>query len=75
MSGTPTLLAPQRTQSDGGSASDRPPAISRRPEDEEARPYVLAGELGKGSFAVVYKGYHEVCAHIISISESNEFVP
>lgn len=33
---------------------------TRRAEDDEAKPYVLAGELGKGSFATVYKGFHEV---------------
>ena len=31
-----------------------------RPEDEEVRPYIIVGDLGKGSFATVYKGYHEV---------------
>ena len=34
---------------------------SKRPEDDEVKPYVLVGDLGKGSFATVYKGYHEVC--------------
>jgi serine/threonine-protein kinase ULK/ATG1 len=32
---------------------------ARSGEDNEAKPYVLTGELGKGSFATVYKGYHE----------------
>ncbi|THH10496.1 hypothetical protein EW146_g8351 [Bondarzewia mesenterica] len=31
----------------------------KRIEDEEVKPYVLVGDLGKGSFATVYKGYHE----------------
>jgi serine/threonine-protein kinase ULK/ATG1 len=31
-----------------------------RPEDEEVKPYIIVGDLGKGSFATVYKGYHEV---------------
>ncbi|KAK2463328.1 hypothetical protein APHAL10511_004639 [Amanita phalloides] len=30
-----------------------------RPEDEEVKPYIIVGDLGKGSFATVYKGYHE----------------
>lgn len=30
-------------------------------EDDEARPYVIVNDIGKGSFATVYKGYHEVC--------------
>ena len=36
-------------------------ATVRRVDDEDIRPYVLSGELGKGSFATVYKGYNEVC--------------
>lgn len=43
----------------GGGASDRKPA-TRRTDDEDIRPYVLTGELGKGSFATVYKGFNEV---------------
>ena len=39
-------------------ASKRP--ITRRIDDEDIRPYVLSGELGKGSFATVFKGYNEV---------------
>jgi serine/threonine-protein kinase ULK/ATG1 len=29
-------------------------------EDEELRPYISVANIGKGSFATVYKGYHEV---------------
>ncbi|EPQ50542.1 kinase-like protein [Gloeophyllum trabeum ATCC 11539] len=29
-----------------------------RVEDEEVKPYVIVSNLGKGSFAIVYKGYH-----------------
>ena len=32
----------------------------RATEDDEARPYVIVSDIGKGSFATVYKGYHEV---------------
>lgn len=32
---------------------------TRREEDDEVRPYVIVSEIGKGSFATVYKGYHE----------------
>lgn len=32
----------------------------KRPEDEDLKPYVIVGDLGKGSFATVYKGYHQV---------------
>ncbi|KIK96084.1 hypothetical protein PAXRUDRAFT_826357 [Paxillus rubicundulus Ve08.2h10] len=31
----------------------------RAAEDDEARPYVIVSDIGKGSFATVYKGYHE----------------
>ena len=36
-------------------------SFGKRPEDDDVRPYVLVGDLGKGSFATVYKGYHSVC--------------
>ncbi|KAK7052996.1 Serine/threonine-protein kinase [Paramarasmius palmivorus] len=44
---------PSRTSSSTGR--------SRRERDEEhdVGPYVLGSEIGKGSFATVYKGYHE----------------
>lgn len=31
-----------------------------RDDDDEVRPYVVVNEIGKGSFATVYKGYHQV---------------
>lgn len=31
-----------------------------RDEDEEVKPYIVVAEIGKGSFATVYKGYHQV---------------
>ena len=43
----------------GGNEKNRVVTV-RRVEDEDIRPYVLSGELGKGSFATVYKGYNEV---------------
>lgn len=45
-----------------GTASNQPTALAlqRRAEDDEVRPYVIVSDLGKGSFATVYKGYHEV---------------
>lgn len=48
-------------------ASDK--STSRRAiEDDEARPYVIVSDIGKGSFATVYKGYHEVCvSHPLSV--------
>ncbi|KAI0733248.1 kinase-like protein [Fomitopsis betulina] len=47
--------APVKQTSSGG--SDRP--TLRRIEDEEVKPYVIISDLGKGSFATVYRGYHE----------------
>lgn len=35
-------------------------ASNRDVEDEALRPYIVVGDIGKGSFATVYKGYHEV---------------
>lgn len=29
-------------------------------DDDDAKPYVIVNDIGKGSFATVYKGYHEV---------------
>lgn len=44
------------------------PPVTRpgRLEDEEVRPYVIVSDLGKGSFATVYRGYHEVSLRIYS---------
>ncbi|KAJ7700360.1 kinase-like domain-containing protein [Mycena rosella] len=36
-------------------------------EDEELRPYVIMSDIGKGSFATVYKGYHEDTHHSVAI--------
>lgn len=43
---------------------------SRRVEDEEVKPYVIVSDLGKGSFATVYRGYH-AASYPISIAVSN----
>jgi serine/threonine-protein kinase ULK/ATG1 len=31
-----------------------------REEDDEVKPYVVVAQIGQGSFATVYKGYHQV---------------
>ncbi|KAF7329578.1 Other ulk ulk protein kinase [Mycena kentingensis (nom. inval.)] len=49
------MPAPQSARS-SSSASAGP---SRSEEDEELRPYIIGSHIGKGSFATVYKGYHE----------------
>ena len=38
----------------------RSPSALTREEDEEVVPYIVVAEIGKGSFATVYKGYHSV---------------
>ncbi|KAJ6464045.1 kinase-like protein [Mycena sanguinolenta] len=42
-------------------------SASRTEEDEELRPYVIETDIGKGSFATVYKGYHEVTNQAVAI--------
>ncbi|KAJ7641323.1 kinase-like protein [Roridomyces roridus] len=39
----------------------------RSDEDEELRPYVIVNDIGKGSFATVYKGYHEETHQTVAI--------
>ncbi|KAF8064901.1 other/ULK/ULK protein kinase [Lyophyllum atratum] len=51
-------MAPSSPQYKRGSSSSAA-ATPKRAEDEEIRPYVIVGDIGKGSFATVYKGYHE----------------
>lgn len=36
-------------------------------EDDEARPYIIVSDIGQGSFATVYKGYHEETHHQVAI--------
>ncbi|KAH7883091.1 kinase-like protein [Phlebopus sp. FC_14] len=60
----PALTSPPIRRSPS-MAPDKPP---RRPvEDDEARPYVIVSDIGKGSFATVYKGYHEETHHQVAI--------
>ncbi|RDB17199.1 Serine/threonine-protein kinase ATG1 [Hypsizygus marmoreus] len=48
-------------------ASSNTSTASKRAEDEEVRPYVIVGDIGKGSFATVYKGYHEETRQQVAI--------
>ncbi|KAJ7241666.1 kinase-like domain-containing protein [Mycena haematopus] len=48
-------------------ASSSSTSASRAEEDEELRPYVIETDIGKGSFATVYKGYHEDNNHPVAI--------
>ncbi|CAE6467887.1 unnamed protein product [Rhizoctonia solani] len=43
------------------------PAVSRPPDDDEAHPYVITNEIGKGSFATVYRGYHSETRRAVAI--------
>ncbi|KAH9974492.1 kinase-like domain-containing protein [Lactifluus volemus] len=53
--------------------AERTHSSSKRPEDEELKPYVIVGDLGKGSFATVYKGYNETRHEVAikTVSRSN----
>ncbi|EGO01285.1 hypothetical protein SERLA73DRAFT_51420, partial [Serpula lacrymans var. lacrymans S7.3] len=48
-------------------ASDRQSSSKRTTEDEETKPYIIVSDIGKGSFATVYKGYHEETHHQVAI--------
>ncbi|KAG6380368.1 kinase-like protein [Boletus reticuloceps] len=53
-------------------ATGRPPSMApekarRTTDDDEARPYVIVNDIGKGSFATVYKGYHEETHQTVAI--------
>ncbi|CCL99070.1 uncharacterized protein FIBRA_01082 [Fibroporia radiculosa] len=50
----PTAAAPVKQSP--STSSDK---AHRRIEDDEVKPYVIVSDLGKGSFATVYRGYHE----------------
>lgn len=55
--------APAGTTQLKGAAASSPEARTAT-DEEEVRPYVLSAEIGKGSFATVYRGYHEVRPHL-----------
>jgi serine/threonine-protein kinase ULK2 len=55
----PSPAAPSSKRTPSAASTNR----SRKKEaaeDDDAKPYVIVNEIGKGSFATVYKGYHEV---------------
>ena len=49
----------------------RSPSAVTREEDEEVKPYVVVAEIGKGSFATVYKGYHSVSPRPSRLAQSS----
>lgn len=56
------MEAPPKPHRTSTSTSSNAIAAAKREEDDEVKPYVIVAEIGKGSFATVYKGYHEVSA-------------
>ncbi|KAF8893084.1 other/ULK/ULK protein kinase [Infundibulicybe gibba] len=42
-------------------------SATRQADYDDAKPYVIVSEIGKGSFATVYKGYHEETHHQVAI--------
>lgn len=61
----PALASPPTARSPGMTPDK--PAARRKEDDDEARPYVIVSDIGKGSFATVYKGYHEETHHQVAI--------
>jgi serine/threonine-protein kinase ULK2 len=45
-------------------SSKRTTSATNDVDDDEIRPYVIVAEIGKGSFATVYKGYHEASTSV-----------
>ncbi|RPD61722.1 kinase-like protein [Lentinus tigrinus ALCF2SS1-7] len=64
-----TPSAPSTSKRTTSSTSDRPDR--QRVEDLEVKPYVIVSDLGKGSFATVYRGYHEQTHHQVAIKTVN----
>lgn len=55
------MPAPAAPSSKRTQTSTSKHAGKREPgDDDDAKPYVVVNHIGKGSFADVYKGYHEV---------------
>ncbi|TCD65717.1 Serine/threonine-protein kinase [Steccherinum ochraceum] len=66
----PAAVSPGPTgRTPSSRSSDR--ASQKRAEDEELRPYVIVSDLGKGSFATVYRGYHEQTHNEVAIKTVN----
>ncbi|KAI0074595.1 other/ULK/ULK protein kinase [Panus rudis PR-1116 ss-1] len=63
----PPSAAPKTVKRASSSAA----APNRRLEDEELKPYVITGDLGKGSFATVYRGINETTGAEVAIKTVN----
>ncbi|KAI0752666.1 kinase-like protein [Daedaleopsis nitida] len=64
-----TPSAPSSSKRTASTNSER--ADRQRVEDAEVKPYVIVSDLGKGSFATVYRGYHEQTHHQVAIKTVN----
>ncbi|EMD36890.1 ATG1 protein serine/threonine kinase-like protein [Gelatoporia subvermispora B] len=65
---SPTAASPAPAKRTSSATSERP----RRVEDDEVKPYVIVSDLGKGSFATVYRGYHEQTHVQVAIKTVNK---
>ncbi|KAG9310154.1 kinase-like protein [Chiua virens] len=62
----PAQAPPITGRPSSGTGPDK--SMARRPtEDDEARPYVIVSDIGKGSFATVYKGHHQETHQTVAI--------
>jgi len=55
----PSPAAPSSKRTPSAASTNRS-SKKEAAEDDDAKPYIIVNEIGKGSFATVYKGYHEV---------------
>ncbi|KAI8989164.1 kinase-like protein [Trametes punicea] len=65
--GPATPSAPTTSKRTPSNMTDR----MQRAEDAEVKPYVIVSDLGKGSFATVYRGYHEQTHQQVAIKTVN----
>ncbi|KAI0634197.1 Pkinase-domain-containing protein [Trametes polyzona] len=63
----PATPAPSTSKRTNTSTNER----MQRAEDAEVKPYVIVSDLGKGSFATVYRGYHEQTHKQVAIKTVN----
>ncbi|KAF8523694.1 kinase-like protein [Hysterangium stoloniferum] len=60
-------MAPSASPAQAQASPSKASSSSRRPEDDDLKPYIIGQEIGKGSFATVYKGYHEATHKAVAI--------
>jgi hypothetical protein len=67
----PAAPSSKRTPS---TSTNKPSGKKEAVDDDDAKPYVIVNDIGKGSFATVYKGYHEVCTMVYSVTAESDHV-